>query len=47
LKMEIMHFIDCINEQAKPLTPGVIGLNALQIAYSALDSSLKGETVHM
>jgi len=47
LKTEITHFIDCINGQAKPLTPGVIGLNALQIAYAALNSSLKGETVHI
>jgi len=47
LKIEITHFIDCVNGQAKPLTPGVIGLNALQIAYAALDSSLRGEAAHI
>jgi len=47
LKIEITYFIDCVNGQAKPLTPGVIGLNALQIACATLDSSLRGETVHI
>jgi len=45
LKIEISHFIDCVNGEDDPLTPGIVGLNALKTAQAALDSSKKDEAV--
>jgi len=45
LKIEINHFIDCVNGEGDPLTPGRVGLNALKTAQAALDSSKKDEAV--
>jgi len=47
LKLEIQHFIECVRGVAKPLTPGIVGLQALMVTQAALNSSRRGEVVEI
>jgi UDP-N-acetylglucosamine 3-dehydrogenase len=39
LKNEIIHFIDCVENNKKPLVSGLDGIHALKVALDALKNS--------
>ncbi|MEZ5334860.1 MAG: Gfo/Idh/MocA family oxidoreductase [Methanolobus sp.] len=45
LKEELRNFIDCIRSREKPLSDGLIGLRAVEMAESALESAKIGKSV--
>ncbi|TRO54940.1 Gfo/Idh/MocA family oxidoreductase [Candidatus Bathyarchaeota archaeon] len=47
LKLELLHFADCILEKKKSLITGIDGLKALQIAEAALRSSAKNRVIKL
>lgn len=47
LKLELLHFANCVLGKEKPLITGVDGLKALKIAEAALKSSKTGKLVKM
>ena len=47
LKLELKHFIECVTGKTEPLTPGVVGLNALKVAHAALKSSETGAPIQL
>ena len=47
LKMELQHFVDCIQEKKKPIVTGEDGLKALEIATAALKSSAKNTAIKL
>jgi UDP-N-acetylglucosamine 3-dehydrogenase len=47
LKLELQHFIDCIVEKKKPIVTGQDGVEALEVATAAIESSAKNTTVHL
>jgi len=47
LKMELQHFVDCIQEKKKPIVTGEDGLKALEIATAALKSSAKNAAIKL
>ncbi|NLE06145.1 MAG: Gfo/Idh/MocA family oxidoreductase [Crenarchaeota archaeon] len=47
LKMELQHFIECINKKKEPIVTGEDGIKALQIAIAALESSEKKTAIKL
>jgi UDP-N-acetylglucosamine 3-dehydrogenase len=47
LKLELQHFANCILEKKKPMTTGIDGLKALEIAEAALQSSAKNRAIKL
>jgi UDP-N-acetylglucosamine 3-dehydrogenase len=47
LKLELQHFANCIMDDKEPITTGVDGLKALQIAESALKSAGTGKAIKL
>ncbi|MBS7659422.1 hypothetical protein KEJ28_01850, partial [Candidatus Bathyarchaeota archaeon] len=47
LKLELQHFISCIEGKEKPLVTGEDGLKALLIAEAALKSSKTGRLIRL
>jgi len=47
LKLELQHFANCIMDDKEPITTGVDGLKALQIAESALKSARTGKAIKL
>jgi UDP-N-acetylglucosamine 3-dehydrogenase len=45
LKLELDNFAQCVNEKKKPLVTGIEGVKALQIAETAMKSSVKNIAV--
>jgi UDP-N-acetylglucosamine 3-dehydrogenase len=42
LKLELLHFIDCVQHNKKPLVPGEEGKHALEVALAAMKSARTG-----
>lgn len=47
LKLELEHFVNCINKKETPIISGLDGLKALKIAEAALKSSIKGRVIKL
>jgi UDP-N-acetylglucosamine 3-dehydrogenase len=47
LKLELDHFVNCINKIETPIISGLDGLKALKIAEAALKSSIKGRAIKL
>jgi len=47
LKMELLHFAECVLDKKAPLVTGLDGLKALQVAEAALKSSAKKTAVKL
>lgn len=47
LKLELEHFVNCINKKENPIISGLDGLKALKIAEAALKSSIKGRVINL
>lgn len=47
LRLELEHFVDCIEKREKPLVPGEDGLHALEVAVKALESAERDEVVRI
>jgi UDP-N-acetylglucosamine 3-dehydrogenase len=47
LKLELQHFIDCIVEKKKPIVTGQDGVEALEVATAAIESSAKNMTIQL
>jgi UDP-N-acetylglucosamine 3-dehydrogenase len=47
LKLELQHFIDCIVEKKKPIVTGQDGVEALEVATAAMESSAKNTAVQL
>jgi len=43
LKLELMHFIECVRRDTKPLVSGEEGRHALEVALAAVDSARAGK----
>jgi UDP-N-acetylglucosamine 3-dehydrogenase len=47
LKAELQHFVDCINRKEKPIVTGEDGVQALEIATAAIQSSAKNTAIRL
>jgi UDP-N-acetylglucosamine 3-dehydrogenase len=47
LKAELQHFVDCIVEKKKPVVTGEDGVQALEVANAALQSSIKNRAIQL
>jgi UDP-N-acetylglucosamine 3-dehydrogenase len=47
LKAELQHFIDCIVEKKKPIVTGQDGVQALEVATAALQSSSENRAIQL
>ncbi|MBC7095429.1 UDP-N-acetylglucosamine 3-dehydrogenase [Thermococcus sp.] len=47
LRLELEHFIECVEEGKKPLVGGEEGLHALEVAVRALESAAKDEVIRL
>jgi len=47
LRLELEHFVECVEKGAKPLVSGEDGLHALEVAVKALESAKRDEVVRV
>jgi UDP-N-acetylglucosamine 3-dehydrogenase len=47
LKLELVHFVQCVAEKQQPMTTGQDGLEALRIAEAALDSAKQNRIIYL